>query len=153
MRARPAAFKLETLLPKGSDSTCSHPDRDPLVRDGWVRWPDGTPLTIEAIPWIVDAYRPHLEGSRFGERWKGVWVPTLGLEVQIFKVGAEGGEGWEWLFTRIRMGEVVNGRVSLHVVVCEEGGGVVAIATHASLVFGGERGFLHGKGNGTGTRL
>jgi hypothetical protein len=152
VRARPAAFKITVLLPIGSDSTCSHPDRDPLVRDMWMRWPDGKPFGIEAMPFLVDAFRPHLESSRFDGKWKGVWVPTLGLGVQVFKAPGEGKEGWEWLFLRIKMGEIINGRVS-QVVVCDENMDVAAVASHASLVLGGERGFLKGAGMGTVAKL
>lgn len=114
----------------------------------WVRWLDETPFRLEAIPFLVDAYRPHLENSKFEGRWDGFWVPTLGLGVQAFKPGE-----WQWLFLRIRMGEIVNGRVSQDVVVCDEQMEVVAVASHASLVLGGERGFLKGPGTATGPKI
>lgn len=145
MRARPAAFKIQAFLPKGSDSTWSHPDRDPLVRDMWARWPDESPLAIETIPSLVDYYRPHLEDSKFKGKWWGTWAPTLGLSVQIFKAGREA-KGWEWLFLRIKMGEVINGRLSQEVVVCDEKGEVVAVASHASLLLGGDRAIVREKG-------
>jgi hypothetical protein len=86
-----------------------------------------------------------LEDSKFEGKWWGVWVATLGLSVQIFDAGREG-KGWEWLFMRVRFGEIVNGSVSEEVVVCDEDGKVVAVASHASLVLGGDRGIFGGKG-------
>jgi len=46
---------------------------------------------------------------------------------------------WEWLFVRVNMYEVRNGRFGMDVTIFEEGGGVVATSRHVALIVDGRR--------------
>jgi acyl-CoA thioesterase len=136
---RPAAFKLTVMLPKGSDSLAAHPKLGPSVREQWVKWRKGVGETFDvgSLAYLADAFKPLTES--FG--LVGYWYPTMsfGMEVKRKFDIKEG--GWEWLFLRIEMHEVRNGRFDLEVLIFNEEGEVVAISRQTSLIVEGERNY------------
>ena len=134
---RPAALKTELLLPKGSDSLGAHPTLGPSVREQWVRWkPDvGSRFDVGSLAYLADAFRPL--GEAYG--MVGNWYPTMSYGMEVKR--RFDGEGWEWLFLRIEMHEVRNGRFDLEVLIADEEGQLVAISRHTALIVGSERNY------------
>lgn len=136
---RPAAFKLETWLPSGSDALGVGPQGQ-SVREQWVRWKGtvGGFLKVESLGFLTDAFRPVPENYGL----EGKWYPTLsyGLDVKRRRNGADGKEvGWEWLYVRAEMTEARNGRFGIDVVVCDEEGSVICTSRHVALIVGSDR--------------
>jgi hypothetical protein len=75
---------------------------------------------------------------------EGNWFPTLNMGVEV-KRGVPV-RGWEWLFVRVEMRGVRDGRFDYDVVILDEDGGLVAISRHVALVVGAERNYKRGGG-------
>ncbi|CAF9914799.1 MAG: hypothetical protein ALECFALPRED_009732, partial [Alectoria fallacina] len=69
--------------------------------------------------------------------WARFWYPTVVLNLDIKKPLPL--EGAEWLFTRVRAKMIKNGRMDLEVIILDEGGDIVAVSTHVTLIVGAER--------------
>jgi len=117
---RPAAFKTDTLLSKESHEFGSSPQIGKSVKEQWMRWlpASGKKFTVEALPYVLE----------------GNWYPTVNFGMDIKR----GGE-WEWLYVRIDMHDVNNGRYDQDVVIADEDGNVIATSRHACLIVSGER--------------
>jgi hypothetical protein len=136
MSARPAVFRIHTLLPKGSLPHGAG-RLGKSVREQWVKWKpeNGTNFTVEALPFLADAFRPIPE--QFG--LSTFWYPTLSYGVDVKRKPSNGEGAWEWLYLRAEMSECANGRMGIDVVICEEGGEVVCTSRHTALIVSAER--------------
>jgi hypothetical protein len=131
---RPAAFKINILLPAGSGELMYHPTLGPSVREQWVQWRDSVGdnsegFQISALAYLADAFRPLPEAYRL----KGNWYPTLSYGLEVKKAPPTE-KGWEWLFLRIETMQVKNGRFDLDVVILDEDGDLVALSKHTALI-------------------
>lgn len=61
----------------------------------------------------------------------GIVYPTLSIVTEIKRDP----KGCEWLFLRIQASEIRNGRYDTNVTVVNEGGELVALSKHVSLVY------------------
>ena len=139
---RKASLNVHFYLPRKGQSEKSFADE-------WLRFPNGERFTMESLgyvadtwPQIVEAYRggdgyfPGMEKPA-GNRLPIFWYPTLLLNLEIKKVLPP--EGVEWLFVRVSAKQIKNGRLDLEVVILDEGGDIVALSQHVTLVVGNER--------------
>lgn len=83
--------------------------------------------------------------------WARFWYPTLLLNLEIKK--ALPAEGVEWLFTRVRAKQIRNGRMDLECVILDEGGDIVALSHHVTLVLGAERNMAERRTEGGGSKI
>ena len=132
------------------------PDRS--IADEWLRLASGERFSPESLgyvsdmwPQVVEAYRAetdpyHVDGSPGSSKSMGkdaaaaparFWYPTLLLNLEIKKVLPV--EGVEWLFARVRPKRIRNGRMDLECVIMDEGGDVVALSHHVTMILGVER--------------
>jgi hypothetical protein len=137
MLSRPAAYKIQTYFPPGSDPLGVTATNGPSVKEQWSRWMPsvGTSFSISSLPFLADAFRP-LPDS-FGLR--DYWYPTLSYGMQVKRGPPAGKSGWKWLFMRIEVTECRDGRFDNIVVIADEEGNVVAICTHTALIVSFER--------------
>ena len=77
--------------------------------------------------------------------WGRFWYPTIVLNLEIKKVLPR--EGVEWLFSRVRIRQIRNGRMDIEVIVLDEEGDLVALSNHVALVVGVERNVNRGDGS------
>jgi len=141
------------------------PRRGQLARsiaDEWLCFANGERFTTESLgyisdmwPQVVEAYRaekdpyhvdtPQAGSTDAGEKSKDkdaaaparFWYPTLLLNLEIKKLLPA--EGVEWLFARVRPKQIRNGRMDLECVILDEGGEVVALSQHVTMILGVER--------------
>lgn len=66
-----------------------------------------------------------------------VWFPTFVLNIDFKR--CELGEGYEWLYSHIRVKSVQNGRMDVEVVIFDAAGKLVAVATQMALVMSSVR--------------
>lgn len=143
---RPASFKLQYFVPAGTSPDGASPGvgKGPSVREQWVHWQDFARdegvagFTAAALPFLADAFRPLPEAYGL----KGNWYPTLSYGMEVKKVEPEtkeGLKGWEWLFLRLDMYQVQNGRFDLDLAIYDEAGELVALSKHTALIVSGER--------------
>ncbi|ROT42611.1 hypothetical protein SODALDRAFT_326769 [Sodiomyces alkalinus F11] len=108
--------------------------------DVWLRFASGEnftdtaiPLVADALPYIIEAWRPHEDEKqtpfRTAEMW---WYPTLSFSLDVKK--ALPGEGSEWLFMRCFTRSIKNGRLDLQSIILDQHGELVALAHHVNLV-------------------
>jgi hypothetical protein len=140
---RPAACKVTIFFPPGSESLGASPTYGPSVKEEWVRWAPGAGrlFDVTSLPYLADCYGPLAEA--YGVT--GNWYPTLSYGMEIKRGPGEGKEGWEWLFLRVEMHDVRNGRFDEEVWILDEEGQVVAISRQTALTVGSERNY---KGRG-----
>jgi hypothetical protein len=137
-------------------STPRHGQVEAGIVDQWARLrPDGQVArwTNEALCFLTDIFplalfrlqdvanaelakAKKLEGS---VAWKAIpfWFPTVTLNIDFKKTLPK--EGVEWLYSRITMKDVRNGRTDIDVVILDEQGEIVALASHVGLVVDGSR--------------
>lgn len=154
------------------------PRRGQLARsiaDEWLCFRSGERFSNESLgyvsdmwPQVVEAYRaekdPYLieqpssgstsdGGGREG-RTKDAnaparfWYPTLLLNLEVKKLLPA--EGVEWLFARVRAKQIRNGRMDLECVIMDEGGDVVALSHHVTMILGVERNMAERRVEGGG---
>ncbi|MEJ7799056.1 MAG: thioesterase family protein, partial [Ilumatobacter sp.] len=75
---------------------------DDAVMDGWIRFVDGTPPSVLALPLFADAFPPSLF-SKFGQIG---WVPTIELTIHVRRRPADG-----WIQARFECDDLVDGRM------------------------------------------
>ena len=108
----------------------------PSVRTQWIRWRDEMKrIDIMGLSFLADTHRPLIEA--YGV--VGNWFPTLSMSLDVKK--APPPEGWEWLFMRIEMHQVKDGRFDYDVVILDEEGELVATSRHANLSVSSERNY------------
>jgi Thioesterase-like superfamily len=98
-----------------------------------MRWAPsiGTRFTIDSLPYLADSFRPLPEAYGL----VGNWYATLSYGVEVKRAPDEE-EGWEWLFMRVEMGEVRNGRFGMEVWIFDEEERLVARSWHTALILG-----------------
>jgi hypothetical protein len=133
-----------------------HREKDSGVLDQWARLRPGGQAarwTNEALAFLTDIFPMALyrlqdfanaeqakaKGLENGVAWKPLplWFPTVTLNIDFKK--ALPPEGVEWLHSRITMKAVRNGRTDIDVVILDEQGEIVALATHVGLVVDASR--------------
>jgi hypothetical protein len=130
-------------------------DRPRAMLDQWVRfWPLQRPgkWTNDCLGFVVDIFPPIVEIAAKAEKGeldmeekvldqsnpkRTFWNPTLALNLDVKKLLPD--EGVEWLFVRVQATVIRNGRFDVHVTVLDEGGDVVALSTHCSLIMDVDR--------------
>ncbi|RDW90991.1 hypothetical protein BP5796_02156 [Coleophoma crateriformis] len=134
-----AHAKLEFSYAPGTDAASHvHPTLGPSVREQWVRWSAASPgsrgFTPLALPFLADAWRPLPQGYGL----QGKWYPTLnyGLEIKRLPPSAD---GWAWLFVRVEMHMVQDGRFDMSCLIFDEQRELVALGNQVALVVGAER--------------
>jgi hypothetical protein len=98
-----------------------------------VRWASpsiGTHFTIDSLPYLADNFRPLPEAYGL----VGNWYATLSYGVEVKR--APDDEGWEWLFLRAEMSELINGRFGMDVWILDEQERLVARSWHTALIMG-----------------
>ncbi|KAG5301421.1 hypothetical protein I7I48_01420 [Histoplasma ohiense] len=105
-------------------------------KGGLGRW------TNEALAYLVDIFPVALEmieSATVDEMGSPppFWFPTIALNVDFKKFLPK--DGVEWLYSRIITKSVRNGRIDIEVIVMDEGGDIVALATQVGLVLGSNR--------------
>ncbi|KAH8881204.1 hypothetical protein GQ53DRAFT_702670 [Thozetella sp. PMI_491] len=118
-----------------------HPKQpvDPSVAEQWIRFRPGgklAPFTNEALGFVVDMFPLIVDQFPQVEK-KARWYPTVGLNLDIKRSLEPGGA--DWLYVRVRTGEIRNGRMDLQVVVLDAAGNLVALSSHITLVLSVER--------------
>jgi hypothetical protein len=116
------------------------------LEDAWVCFANGErftdaslPLVADAKPYVVEAWRPKDNEDHeapFG-RNDIFWYPTLAMNLDIKKSLPK--EGVEWLFLRTMTRKVQNGRLDLQVMILDEEGDLVALASHVNMVLSASR--------------
>ncbi|KAK2759256.1 hypothetical protein FQN53_008094 [Emmonsiellopsis sp. PD_33] len=90
--------------------------------------------------------------GKAGGKAPASWYPTVLLNVDFKKKLPA--EGVEWLYSRVQMRVMKNGRMDLDLVLLDEMGEVVALSNHVALVVSAQRNYKSrtgkGKGNGSG---
>ncbi len=131
--------------------------------DEWIRLASGERWTNESLGFVADTWPMPVEafshsenpydvhtkkgsndfadktGDAKGEKIQPAkfWYPTLLLNLDIKKALPE--EGAEWLFVRVDTKVIKNGRMDIEVVICDEGGEVVALSQHVAFAVPAER--------------
>lgn len=144
-------------------------DRSRAILDQWVRF---SPLeqpgkwTNDCLGFVVDMFPQIVESYVNAERGESdleekvpdqshprpkFWYPTLALNLDVKKLLPE--EGVEWLFVRVQATVIKNGRIDLHVTVLDDGGDVVALSTHCSLVMDAARNTTRSSKKQTASKL
>lgn len=144
-------------------------DRSRAILDQWVRF---SPLerpgkwTNDCLGFVVDMFPQIVESYVNAERGESdleekapdhsnprpkFWYPTLALNLDIKKLLPE--EGAEWLFVRVQACVIKNGRLDLRITVLDEGGDVVALSTHCSLVMDASRNTARSSKRGGNSKL
>ncbi|KKZ67682.1 hypothetical protein EMCG_06742 [[Emmonsia] crescens] len=124
------------------------PDERRGISDQWGRLRPHGPKgglgrwTNEAVAYLVDIFPVALENlESVTAKEMGspppYWFPTIALNIDFKKPLPKGGV--EWLYSRITTKSVRNGRTDIEVVVLDEEGEIVALATQLGLVLGSSR--------------
>ncbi|KAK2810353.1 hypothetical protein FQN50_003084 [Emmonsiellopsis sp. PD_5] len=152
--------------------------RQPGLVEQWVRfrpygklgrWTDASlGYLVDMFPLMLENFdeRPWEEGRGSGsgngngnggkgkveKKAPASWYPTVLLNVDFKKKLPA--EGVEWLYSRVQMKVMKNGRMDLDLVLLDEMGEVVALSNHVALVVSAQRNKQprtgKGKGNGNG---
>lgn len=116
------------------------------LEDAWVCFTSGErftnaslPLVADAKPYVVEAWRPVDEEAQDApfSRKDIFWYPTLAMNLDIKKSLPT--EGVEWLFLRTMARKIHNGRLDLQVMILDEDGDLVALASHVNMVLSASR--------------
>ncbi|KAI9869993.1 MAG: hypothetical protein M1830_004859 [Pleopsidium flavum] len=152
------------------------------LADEWICFSNGEKFTNASLgyvsdmwPQVVEAYRAekdpyHVdniqnkdddhpfsqsvtsqEGGKNKDGWARFWYPTLLLNLEIKKALPAGGV--EWLFARVRAKQIRNGRMDLECVILDEGGDIVALSHHVTLILGAERNMAERRKEGGGSKI
>ncbi|OJD11874.1 hypothetical protein AJ78_07443 [Emergomyces pasteurianus Ep9510] len=98
--------------------------------------------TAEAVAYLIDIFPMALENlenatAKEMESPPPYWFPTIALNVDFKKPLPK--SGVEWLYSRVTTKSVRNGRTDIEVIVLDEAGEIVALATQLGLVLGSSR--------------
>jgi Thioesterase-like superfamily len=122
------------------------------IGDEWLCFTNDEKFTNESLGYLADTFPMLVEQFREDNNPYDVsssgtqsrltkpakyWYPTLVLNLDIKKALPEGGV--DWLFGRVRVKQIKNGRMDLEVIIMDEGGDIVALSNHVCLVLGSER--------------
>lgn len=137
------------------------PERKGL-EDSWIRLSSGErftdatlPLVADAKPYVVEGWRP-LPAEKSNKQKAGpfsrndpFWYPTLAMNLDIKKSLPP--NGVEWLFIRTEARKIDQGRLDLQVIILDQDGELVALASHVNMILSasrniGVKGAKHSKG-------
>ncbi|KAF9886355.1 hypothetical protein FE257_011500 [Aspergillus nanangensis] len=96
------------------------------------------PITLGRMEQVVQRDLPgaEVEGEEAAKEAAPVWFPTLGLQIDLKKPAVSGDE---WLYTQTVIKAVRDGRMDVQVVVLDQAGELVAVATQANLILSADR--------------
>ncbi|KAH6972398.1 thioesterase-like superfamily-domain-containing protein [Ilyonectria sp. MPI-CAGE-AT-0026] len=130
--------------------TASQPASHRHLTDQWaaLRWTDEDGRLVEgrwtneAAAFLLDVFPTALtdleaEATADDSVTAPMWFPTLSLNIDFKKELPK--DGAEWLFSRVTMKSIKNGRTDIEVVLMDESGELVALATQAGLVMSSAR--------------
>lgn len=124
------------------------PDRRATVEQ-WARFQPGgerkARWTDEAVAYLVDMFPEALDelgrvassGMPGNHKTEFFWYPTVTLNVEVKKQLPL--QGVEWLYSRIHSKVIRNGRTDINVVVLDEEGEIIAVASQVGLVVSASR--------------
>jgi hypothetical protein len=117
------------------------------LEDAWIRlsseekFTNATlPFVADAKPYVVEGWRPTSHEQQTATafaRNDTFWYPTLVMNLDIKKLLPE--EGVEWLFLRTEARKISGGRLDLQVTILDDGGDLVAVASHVNMILSSER--------------
>lgn len=125
------------------------PSQGPSITDQWaaLRWTEEGRTTEgrwtnEAVAFLLDVFPAVLAKlekavNSAKEMPSPAWFPTLTLNIDFKKELPE--DGVEWLYSRVVLKSIKHGRVDIEVVLLEESGEIVALATQAGLILDSKR--------------
>lgn len=148
---RKASEKTQFHHPR-ADQALAHP----RYTDEWIRLRTGERWTSETLGYVADMWPMPVEGFITRElataaasdedgkpsadpkkRTARFWYPTVLLNMDIKKPLPA--EGVEWLFSRVAVKQIRNGRMDIEVVTLDADGEVVMLSHHVALAVGSER--------------
>jgi hypothetical protein len=123
------------------------------LADQWLTWRNGERFTNTSLGYVCDMF-PQIVESYSAEddpyavknsvdpktgkaNFAKYWYPTVVLNLDVKKLLPE--EGVEWLCVRTQAKQIKKGRIDLEVIIFDEGGDVVALSHHVTLVLSAER--------------
>jgi len=139
---RKASTKVQFHFPRKGQAMKS-------VADEWIRLKSGERWKTEMIGYLCDMWPMPVEAFIHEENpyafhtQKGqpkpaeFWYPTVLLNLDFKKTLPE--EGVEWLFVRVAVKQIRNGRMDLDILIQDEGGEIVALSHHVALVVSSKR--------------
>ncbi|KAI2611898.1 thioesterase-like superfamily-domain-containing protein [Hypoxylon sp. NC1633] len=138
---RKISHRARTFLPREGQTT-------PGLIDEWLRLDSGERFTNESLGFVSDFFPLIIHElwrkEHPDKRVPGFWFPTVVLNLDIKKALPR--QGIEWLFVRVQVKNLRNGRMDFEVIILDEAGDIVALSHHVVLVVGMERN-LAARGN------
>ena len=136
------------------------------IRDIWMRFEGDERFTQESLGYVADTFPHIVETAQAGVQLTSgqakllgapddlttngtarFWYPTVLLNLDIKKLLPA--SGVEWLFSRVQVKQIRNGRMDIEVVIMDEGGVLIALSNHIALVLGTERNTVRNKAKQT----
>lgn len=116
--------------------------------DEWVSFRSGERFHNESLGLLCDMWPTVFEPYQFvgSNEQSRLWYPTLHLTLDIKK--ALPLEGVKWLFSRVRVKQIKNGRFDLEVVILDEKAEIVALSHHVAMVVSADRNMAERKSIG-----
>lgn len=107
--------------------------------DEWVCFRSGERFHNESLGLLCDMWPKVFEPYQYrgSEKQPALWYPTLHLSLDIKK--ALPSEGVQWLFSRVRVKQIKNGRFDLEVVILDEKAEIVALSHHVAMIVSADR--------------
>lgn len=107
--------------------------------DEWVCFRSGERFHNEGLGLLCDMWPKVFEPFQYpgSEKHLAFWYPTLHLSLEIKK--ALPLEGVQWLFSRVRVKQIKNGRFDLEVVILDETADIVALSHHVAMIVSADR--------------
>ncbi|KAH8815256.1 thioesterase-like superfamily-domain-containing protein [Xylogone sp. PMI_703] len=125
-------------------------NKDPRFSDEWIRLATGEKWTNAALGYVADMWPMPVErfigsadpyDANASEKTKARiarhWYPTLVLNLDFKKALPD--EGVEWLFARVNVKQIKNGRMDLDIIIKDAEGDIVAISNHSALALDASR--------------
>lgn len=118
------------------------PRQDQAVRglvDQWVCFRSGERFHNESLGLLCDIWPMVFEPYQYigSDKQPALWYPTLHLSLEIKKVLPI--EGVQWLFSRVRVKQIKNGRFDLEVIILDEEAEIVALSHHVAMIVSADR--------------
>ena len=145
---RKASEKTQLYFPRGGQAQARSADEWLRLKNG-ERWTNFTlGYVADMWPMPVEAFITREESGAAGEeggnsssevrkRTAKFWYPTVLLNMEIKKALPE--EGVEWLFSRVAVKQIKNGRMDIEVVTLDAEGDIVLLSHHVALAVSSQR--------------
>ncbi|KAK4615429.1 Thioesterase-like protein TwmA [Fulvia fulva] len=157
---RQATKQIRAWFPRDGQPAQNIYDEWMCFRDPSEKWTnENLGFIVDMFPQICesfyfngfDQYNPKLEEyfskeelQRLTKGKAPFWYPTLLLNLEVKK---DLGEGVKFLFSRLQTKSIKNGRYDLEVLICDEGGELVALSHHVCFAVSAERNLAARRGN------